>query len=82
MAGSFIDSSDLEKWVQSIRLDFDSPNVFLLSLSEWLADAPSGAIVAGAATVVAVLALTRRPGMATFIVLAALGVLGAVGWAL
>jgi hypothetical protein len=81
LANSLIDSSNLSAWLQS-RFDFDSPNIFLTSLATWLADAPTGVIVAIAATAVAFLAFTRRPGAVALLVLATLGVASAIGWAL
>jgi hypothetical protein len=80
LAGSLINPSNLDEWIQSIRLDFTSLDGFALSLGNWLSDAPTGVIVAAAATTIAVLAFARRPGAAAFIVLAALGVLGAIAW--
>ncbi|MDF2765778.1 MAG: hypothetical protein K0S81_2772 [Rhodospirillales bacterium] len=72
-------SSDLAEWIRSIRLDFGSPSAFLESGASWLAAAPAGVVITVAAITVAALALTRRPGAAALIVLAAIGLLGLVG---
>lgn len=72
-------SSDLAEWIQSIRLDFGSPAAFLESGASWLAAAPAGVVITLAAITVAALALTRRPGAAALIVLAAIGLLGLFG---
>ncbi len=82
MAGSILNGAKLTEWVQSIRFDFDGPSVFLNSLASFLAEVPTGVIVAAAAVAVAALASTRKPGAATLLVLTALGALGAVGWVL
>ncbi len=82
MTGSLLNASTLAEWMDAIRLDFDSPSGFLYSLAAWLAQAPTGVVVTAAAATVALLALTRRPGTAALIVLAALAVFGVVGFAL
>ena len=82
MANRLMDPSNLREWFDTIHLDFSNPYSLAHSFGDWLADAPTGVLVAAAAAVVATLALTRKPGTAVLIVLAALGALGVVGWAL
>ncbi|MCI0430508.1 MAG: hypothetical protein L0210_08225 [Rhodospirillales bacterium] len=82
MARSLIDPSNLGEWIDAMRLDFSSPSDFVYSLVGWVSGAPPGVLVTGAAIAVAAMALTRKPGPAALIVIAALGVLGVVGWAL
>ena len=82
MAHIMLSASDLNEWLDGMRLDFSSVPGFTHSFSDWLLAAPTGVLVTVAAVVIGVLALTRRPGPATLIVLIALGALGYFGLAL
>jgi hypothetical protein len=80
MKQNFFNPSDMGDWINGMRLDFTSVPGFTHSVSEWLLGAPAGVLVMLAAILLGALALTRRPGPATLIVLLALGALGYFGF--
>ena len=71
MTQTFFNPGDIRDWVEAIRFDLSSPAGFASSFAQWLTDAPVGAAVAGGLILVAVAALSRKPGMAALIVLLA-----------